>query len=231
MFRVFAFLALYAPLAFAGQEASPRLFFEQVPVFDMECAARTKVPLKQSWREELTRRLPEFQAAWDAKSTKLTSFAEELSGRKWVRKEYSVALNICSWTPMASPLIVTVVPYLHSEPPHPLFPLSMSAFVSMTHHELLHSLVSNIEETYDFAESSKMLSKYQNEPFNVLVHLHLIALQKAVYEKMGDRELLEQTDVLYKFIGRDYLRAWNIVAMEGADVFVQELHSFNSRKP
>ena len=133
---------------------------------------------------------------------------------------------------MGLPLIVSLRPFLERSAkadPNIQKPLSKEAFVSMVHHELLHSLVDNIE-TQEFSASSKMLEKYSNEPFNVLVHLHLMAIQQEVYSKMTSTKLLEQTEVLYNFIGGDYKRAWEIVKSEGSKPFIDELQHYNLLK-
>ncbi len=63
----------------------------------------------------------------------------------------------------------------------------------------------------------------------MLVHLHLMAIQKATYQKVGNQVLLEATDSIYKFIGGDYQRAWEIINTEGSEAFLKEIQTFNSR--
>lgn len=103
----------------------------------------------------------------------------------------------------------------------------MTTFVSMTHHELLHSLVDNIVND-KFSQSSVLLEKYKNEHFNVLAHLHLMAIQKSVNEKLNDKELIQATDQLYSYISGDYARAWEIVRIEGPEKFLTELQAYNA---
>lgn len=194
------------------------------PVFDMECATRTGFKINPEWQKELFEREKEFQNEWDKKAVALNKASELLAGRKFPRKEYSVALGLCAWTPMGHPFIVTVLPYLKGATK----PLDLTSFVSMTHHELLHSLVENIFND-QFVKSSKMLSKYHKEDFNVLVHLHLVALHKAVYVKLGEDELLKRTDELMKYIGGTYQRTWDIIGIEGTEPFLQELQDYNQR--
>lgn len=227
--KAFIFLAV---LPLAASAHSPKLFISPAPVFDMDCQQRTGFKVDSGWFTELQKEKASFQAAWDAKAKSLNKTSQSLARRKFSRSEYSVALILCKWTPMGHPLIVSARPFLKSSAaadPSIKNPLSMAAFVAMTHHELLHSLLDNIE-TLEFSAASAMLQKYEKEPFNVLVHLHLMALQKAVYEKLGESELLKQTDILYRFIGGDYLRVWDIIEAEGTDVFLRELQSFNSKK-
>ncbi len=230
LFALLLALFLFVPKTWTAETSSLKLFLEAAPVFDLVCQEKTNFKIDQKWQLEFIQKEKFFQNAWDEKASSIATLSEQIAGRSFTRKEYSVALVLCKWTPMGLPFIVSVRPFLDSsaEADEALkTPLSMHAFVSMTHHELLHNLVDNLL-TEDFWNFSTLLSKYSKEPFNVLVHLHLIALQKAVYEKMGDQDLLKNTEILYKFIGGDYLRAWDIVNDEGAEPFTKELQAFNS---
>jgi hypothetical protein len=208
--------------------ASPQLFFKPSPVFDAECANKSGFKVDPAWYPELNRRVPEFQAAWDARAPALIGVSETLAGAKFTRSEYSVTLTICRWTPMGYPFIISLRPFLKisaEADPQIRTPLTMSEFGVLTHHELLHSLTDDIVMSPSFP--SPLLLKHQTERPNVLVHLHLLALQKAAYAKVGDAELLKNADALYAYIGNDYQRAWDIVAAEGADAFVKELQDFS----
>lgn len=213
---------------------TPRLFIQPAPIFDMICQQtpfKIDPKLQSKLRTELTQRIESFQSEWDKVAATIVPESEKLAGRVFSRKEYSVALSLCGWIPMGDPVfLVSALPYLGRPRKSNGFdmPMSMSAFISMTHHELLHSLVDNIINI-EFSNSSTLLKRYEKEPFNVLVHLHLMAIQKAVYEKMENSSLLSSTDELYAFIGGDYQRAWSIVKNEGANVFLKELQAYNSR--
>ncbi len=212
-----------------NQEVSPRLFIQPAPVFDMECGQRTGFKIDPQWYTELFKKTPLFQKHWNEQAEALIAASEQAAGRKFSRSQYSVALTLCKWTPMGHPFIVSVRPYLDGPAkadPSLGQPMSMNTFVSMTHHELLHSLVDNLLSP-DF--DSPLLIKYKSEAPNVLVHLHLMAIQKASYEKLNKRKMLEATNHLYAFIGGDYQRAWEIVAKEGTQPFLAELRAFNAK--
>ncbi|MBY0369685.1 hypothetical protein K2X33_03300 [bacterium] len=214
-------------------QVSPKLFLQQAAIFDMVCQAKTAFKIEPSWQQELFEKLPKFQSAWDGKAAGLIAASQEMAGREFSRREFSVALTLCSWTPMGDPaFIVSARPYLQGPAqadPKIGSPMGLVAFVSMTHHELLHSLVDNLVDERFFAGSA-LLQKYKDEPTNVQVHLHLMAIQKAAYVKLGDEELIRNTDQLYAFIGGDYATAWGIVGQEGTEKFLQEAQAFN-RKP
>jgi hypothetical protein len=213
------------------QAVSPKLFFQPAPVFDIDCQARTGFKVDPQWQQELANKAGLFQNEWDQNAKALIETSEQMAGTKFSRKEYSVALTICKWTPMGHPFIVSVRPYLEisaKADPNIKQAHNMKVFLSMTHHELLHSLVDNILN-FDFSNSSNIIIKYQKEPINVLVHLHLMAIQKATYEKMNNQVLIKNTDFLYNYIGGDYKRAWDIVNEEGTDKFLKELQAYNSK--
>lgn len=67
-------------------------------------------------------------------------------------------------------------------------------------------------------------------PFNVLVHLHLMAVQKSAYEQTKNEVLRTSATELYNYIGGDYKRAWEIIQKEGTALFIQELQTYNQKK-
>lgn len=221
---------LRAP-AQASPATGPQLFLKPALLFDHECSVRTKMPIPAEWKEELRVQAPRFQAEWDRRASVLNRTAEKLAGRAFARKEFSVILTLCPWTPMGDPaFIVYMAPYLEaSSRVKNSAAARMALFLAMTHHELLHSLVENIE-TFEFGGASATVKKYEKEPYNVLVHLHLMAIQKATYEETGDRDLLEAAEGLYvKIIGGDYARAWEIVKLEGTAPLLRELQKYNGK--
>ncbi len=132
-------------LSSASSKATPRLFIQPAPVFDMVCAQKTGFKIDSTrlaqYQQELHQKMPQFQSAWDSRAAHLISESERAAGRAFKRKEYSVAMILCDWIPMGDPaFIVSAFPYLG--PPRKMngfdMPAGMSAFVSMTHHELLH---------------------------------------------------------------------------------------------
>ena len=59
----------------------------------------------------------------------------------------------------------------------------------------------------------------------VLAHMHLMAIQKAVYSALGKAEILQllyQADSQYS---AQYKRSWDIVELEGPDAFLSELRA------
>jgi len=119
---------------------------------------------------------------------------------------------------MSVPLLINVRRFLDG--PTLGSPQPMSLFSALLFHELLHTYIGR----YDGLES-KLIEKYSGEPLVVLTHLHLTALMKRVYLKLGRAEQLRE------IVARDaasedpaYRRAWQIVNdIEDHETFVSEL--------
>lgn len=218
----------------AYSEVTPQLFIQPSPIFDIFCQQtnfKIDSDLQAKLQVELTEKINLFQNEWDKVVISIIPGSEISSGRKFSRKEYSVALSVCGWIPMGDPVfIINALPFLGESRISRGFqlPMSMDAFISMTHHELLHSLVDNIFNE-NFWNTSPLLQKYNQEPYNVIVHLHLMAIQKATYEKLNNKSLLTETDKLYRYIGGDYQRSWEIINAEGTEKFLKEIQLYNNQ--
>jgi hypothetical protein len=95
--------------------------------------------------------------------------------------------------------------------------LSDNAFIDLVFHELTHTWVS------ENLGKSKLLEKYKSEERVVKNHLHLLAVQNFIYVKLGRADLVELLARKNRIIGGDYLRAWEIVQIEGYQAFMDEL--------
>jgi hypothetical protein len=121
---------------------------------------------------------------------------------------------------MSVPLLLNVRRFLDG--PTQGNPQPMFLFSGLVFHELLHPYIGR----YDRLES-RLVEKYSGEPLVVLTHLHLTALMKGVYLKLG------RADQLREIVARDsaaedpaYRRAWQIVNdIEGHEAFVSELRA------
>lgn len=208
---------------------STAFFLKKEDILDLQLSMFGGHKIPQAAIDELDTRLSEFQDSWDnAVKQGLLDLSTNLSKRSFERKEYIIWASLAPLIPMGRPLIINMNPYLRNGTKAGST-LSDLAFVSMTHHEVLHFLVENIEGPILFRVSS-IAQKYEKEPQNVLVHLHLMALQKATYLKMGDigKMLMIETDNLYNSIIKgDYQRAWQIVEIEGYQKFLDELTALN----
>jgi len=233
---------LSSPQSFA-EAVTPKLFLESGELLDLLFEMQVKKEIPRDVKNELKARTVEFQNEWDLHSRHLIEMSEKLCGRQFSRREYSVSLVLGPYIPMARPFIMNMQPYLQTTmAPKPAS--SVKAFVALLHHELLHHLLDNTEGE-EFRKFSKLIQKYdallrsprndKEDLFvesidNVLAHIHLMALQKSVYEKLNRIDLLAEAENAYiAQIGGAYAKAWEIVRQEGTSPFLRELFEFNEK--
>jgi hypothetical protein len=86
-------------------------------------------------------------------------------------------------------------------------PVPIHVKTGTLHHEILHKYIGN-----NLPKSTKLLEQYKNEHPRVLEHIHLLALQKAVYLKLQIKDkLLSIIEVDSQLPNGYYKRAWEIV--------------------
>jgi hypothetical protein len=134
-------------------------------------------------------------------------------------KEMIATLTLCPIQSMSRPLLINVRPFLDGPTQHQPRPLFL--FAALVFHELLHTYVIGARPP----GPSALLERYKSEEPVVKSHLHLMAVMKMVYLKLGREEQLQQIIAKDRDIGNPgYGRAWQIVnGMEGHDTFVHEL--------
>ncbi len=67
----------------------------------------------------------------------------------------------------------------------------MTRFSRTVFHEVLHRYVNDRIETLP-GKTTPLLTKYRDEPQVVQKHLHVVAIMKAVYAKLGREKDLEE---------------------------------------
>jgi hypothetical protein len=197
--------------------AQTKVFVEYAGIFDQQCAPVFKMEIKQDQIHEAYERIPEFQKAWDKDGPAFIEKAKDLLQRPYPRKELTLSTTLCGFVPMASPYMVNIRPYLKSTSGQ----LPMASFTQLGFHEWIHLY---LETFFDF--NSPILEKYKDETFNVKAHLHLMALEKAVYATLKREDFLNSANNVYgNVIKGDYARSWEIVEKEGFQKFLKELKS------
>ncbi|MFZ4405338.1 MAG: hypothetical protein ACOYOK_14660, partial [Pseudobdellovibrionaceae bacterium] len=91
------------------------------------------------------------------------------------------------------------------------------AFADLVFHELLHTWVGE-----HLIRPSPLFHKYENEARLTRNHLHLMAVQKLIYQKLNRDDLIQMIQNQYNRHA-EYKRAWDIVNAEGIQVFIDEL--------
>ena len=202
-------------LLLAAAIAIPKIEFLYPPpvgtVFDRNCGTAEAADV-----QETVRRAAEFQRQWDAEGPAYLRAAVAGIGRPFPYREMQVTMTVCSNTAtMSMPLMVNMRQFLStakSSPPH-------DDFVEKVFHELMHHYVSPV------MSGSTLRKKYAGESPVVFVHLHVMALEKFVLQKLGKSEELKFLEEEYVTDPppSNYKRAWEIMNAEGERAFIEEL--------
>ena len=208
-------ILLFKNLAYGVQQPVPEVSFRYPKIFDETCKRKLKYKIENEWKTELKRELGSFKEAWASHGPKLLRASVEIIGVEFRKKEYHATLTLCDFPSVSHPLLINMRYYLKSFSKNTQ---SMNIFVSLVHHEILHDYLLG-----KVPKDSAILAKYKNESRRTIHHIHLLALQKAVYLKLGWPELLKEV------IAKDqnmppYRRAWEIVEIEGHSSIVTELN-------
>lgn len=179
-------------------------------------------PVTDDLKKQLDEQLPEFIAAWERDAPII--FGEVFSFFKQgiEAKNRTAIINLSHGNSYGSHrfLIFGLRWFLDPEPWN--FSISREeAFSVLVFHELLHVWVDeNINKDF-----SHILAKYCNEDFDVLDHLHLMAIQKMVYLNIDRPDLLKYIGESYEsYQGSIYHRAWDIVNnIEGYETLLQDI--------
>jgi hypothetical protein len=188
---------------------------------DRECGAVTQKPVQDEWTAEVFNRLDEFQGLWDEEGTVYMQTALKEVGVPFPYKEMQATLTVCELSSMSSPLIIYVRRFLSSAEK----PLPKWAFAEILFHEVMHTY------TRDVYDASSLRKKYASESPVVLNHLHVMALEKFVLQKLNKPEMLEWVDNRYRnTFPPSYKRAWEIVNdIEGHEAFIKELKTMPTK--
>lgn len=193
------------------------LIYGDLP-FDRNCEKWRNTRIDQSWMNEVRGKVRSYQEFWDKEAPLLLGTTVSEIGRPFLQKEAVAVLTLCPVPSMSVPLLINVRRFMDG--PTQQNPQPMFLFSALVFHELLHTYVGRYESL-----RSGLIEKHSKEPLLVLTHVHLMAVMKHVYLKIG------RADQLREIVARDsaaddpaYRRAWHIVNdIEGHEAFVKEL--------
>jgi hypothetical protein len=214
------FLLIFSCIGARSEWATyPKVFIEHGISLDLQACPSGISDLVLN---EVTSNLPEFQALWGYNESSLLGSTVEIVGKSFSRKEETVSVLVCpSLKGQAQPILIPIWPYLNSTTNGQ--PFDRLFFVGITFHELLHRYVDKVFGGMN--PSTPLLQKYGNENILVRRHLHVLALQRAVYLHLGrENEINAIAENDSRYFGSDYARAWAIVnSIEGIKHCVAEL--------
>ncbi|MCP4915041.1 MAG: hypothetical protein GY909_18125 [Oligoflexia bacterium] len=191
----------------------PKIEFEYSQIFDFVCSQNSKIKLNQNHIEKAMMSDSRFQKIWDKEGKTLLKTLFEIVGIGHPRKELTAYTTVCNYVPMGSPFLINAIPFLNDGRD------SEIGLIQITFHEFIHKYQKKVWNI----QKSKALFKFRNETFNVQAHLHLMALEKAVYEKLGRNDLVRKAEISYlNIIKGDYKRSWEIIKKEGRKLFISD---------
>jgi len=170
-------------------------------------------------KNKLDNQLPNLIAAWQSQAPVL--FQEIFSNFKRGFKQNSrtAIINLSHFWSYGSHkfLILGLRSFLEEPWDRPISP--EDNFVWIVFHELIHVWVDE-----NVKSNSPLLEKYANEHNEVKEHIHLMAIQKMVYQNLNRLDLLNYTDESYNhFAPQQYKRAWEIVNIEGYETVINDI--------
>jgi hypothetical protein len=192
---------------------------------DAACAADRHYVIQKQWEDELTQNLPRVHDLWNMVGLRLLTTTEKITGRQFSRRDVAIHLTLCNLPSESSSSGITVNMRfaLNSFTKEPV---AMRYKVSVFYHELLHAFIDDYLPPH-----SKLLAQHESEPTRVRDHLHLLALEKAVYLELGMKEeLAEIINADGQLPDGFYKRAWEIVNQDETTYlkYLDELKAHNS---
>lgn len=217
---VFSLAGYETPRPNAGS-AAPRITFRYAPYVDNLLCPLSRVvrpPVSvpdvavdfDRLAADLSRELPRLQKVWDERGPELLKAASELLGSKFAYDQDEMGLFFCPRLPSwAKPRLISVWQYMPSVPASARW--SDEEFVDVVFHEQLHMLVNRL---LGWKLDSPTLERYADEPLFTKIHIHLYAIAKAVYFKLGLEERWRKIKERSKTFPPQYPRAIAIAEKE-----------------
>ncbi len=199
----------------------PKVKIEYSYALDMYCPAHVEPEMLSPaqvalisnipiYRTELLSKLGWLQGQWDQQGIPLMTSAVQIIGKSFLMNDLQAAVFLCPRFPfMGTPLAFNIISYLDSSAkdiPGLGQPLPVFFFISTAFHEVLHKYINDILEKNPSAVLSNL-----NATDLYKAHLHLFALQKAVFESLQLAYLLPHIEKLEATHGPDYVSAWKAV--------------------
>lgn len=165
--------------------------------------------------------LPQFIKTWEREAALFFDELYSMFQHGFKQTHRTVVLYLGqSWSYGSSNfLILGMRNYVDIAPWHSIISKD-EHFASTMIHELLHIWVDEV-----VAGQSKLLAKYACEHEHVRDHIHLMAIQKMIYNKLHRQDILEDLDTAYRTrCPVEYCRAWEIVNdIEGHITVIQDI--------
>lgn len=200
----------------------PKIFFESGWLIDLGWDFKNPdQPIADEALPLVKKLFQPFESLWADEGTLLMIETCRILNKPWIRRELTCTLTVHpEMSSNSHPLMINVRPYYKTKE----FTLELrEEFIDTLYHELLHRMLDdhwakNLETgEHPFA----MLEKYKEENIFIHAHLHLYAVQEAVYKNLG-KELF-WNNIKKRVQNESYQRALKIVEYEGFQNFLNDL--------
>ncbi len=194
---------------------NPRVIIEYAPNVDRYfCSPYGKGKIKPDWGKELARKFPKFEAFWNRIGPNILMKTSELTGKHFVFSEKKAYLFMCpSLSAFTIPLMIPITEFVQEQNK-----VNEVILVDSIFHNVLHLFVASALFPGYY---TPQIGQHFHESWATLTHLHLFALQKAVYLNTNQQYLWFQVKDRTK--DPDLIRAINIVETTGTQPFIDEL--------
>lgn len=186
------------------------------------CQRKSKARILPNWHSELTSKLPQLEQVWNQLGPRLLAETSKLTGKPFPYSHYNVSVFLCPDLPGLSFPIIMVPVRMYLKHAVIQQTWGKNEFVDMVYHELLHLYVAR---ALHWNLWTPLLKKHHNEALNTKIHLHLFALQKAVYFNLGLQKEWQIVVEENKQFPTQYSRAIAIVEEDGYQPYINELRS------
>jgi len=220
---ILAMLIFCSSSTMAQRASYPEVAFEYSPLFDVSCAEITKQPTEPEAVKELENRLGSFREHWRKDAPKLLGTTVKVTGVKFQFRETKAALHLCQgFGSLNIPLLINMRYFIVAIQGERVS--TMPQFTNLVFHQILHRYLDDrIKSLPD--KTTPLLTKYRDEPFLVLYHLHIFATMNEVYRKLERQSDLDAAIAFEQTLKAAPIlkRAREIVDKEGAEAFLREL--------
>lgn len=180
-----------------------------------------KNKVSASHTKELEKQLPILVKAWEQNAPILFNEVSLFFKKGFMQKTRTAVIYLSNnWSYGSRKfLVLGLRQYLESQPW--MQPITKAdSFVHCVFHELLHIWLDE-----NLKNQTTLMKKYSKENHQVINHLHLMAIQKMVCQKIKRYDILDAIDEGYrKYSLPEYKRAWEIVNdIEGLEVVLNDI--------
>ena len=221
--------AVGLPDAAHGQARVPDITVDWVGIHELALCPRPENTNRfASAQREAERRLPEFRSAWAAEGAALLRATQRVVGAPFRYREAIAVLHVCEPHSLGTsyPLTVNISRFMaaydgrwHRDPRW------QTRFAELVYHEVLHRYLRDLTGAGvgEPMRPTPLMSRYANEPLFTRTHLHLLAIQRLVYRRLGRPEMVDLIRAYHE--NPDYRRADEIVDEIGPEVIVEDLRN------